>query len=548
MPDESKDNLLARLAGHGDAADGSDPWAAIAVTEPEMDLPGAPITPDESDAAALADGDPLLDHQVDAKLDELLSRINQLRGGEPGTSANGAAKPAEPESDAFMPIEPETWDEAKVTEGEIESFILKYLLSRGNATGVEASDQVKLPFKLVEDLLRQLKNDQLVFYRGTSTMNDYQYQLTDMGRERARRYADHCTYFGSAPVALTDYIASVKAQSLTRQHPTTDDLHRAFADLLLNTRMLDRLGPAINSGRGSVSVRRARQRQDQHRRAGDQGLRPVHLDSPRDRRRRRDHPPVRPQQSRGGAAGSLRRHCRTTDRIDHRWVRIRRPTIVVGGELTMSALEVTLQHVDRHQRGAAAAEEQLRHAGDRRLRPPADEHRRTAESLDRAAGKALRLPEPAQRQEDRGAVRPVDHLLDEPGAARTWSTTPSCGAFPTRSTSSDPTEEEFRELFRLMAPKLGFECSDEAVDYLIGTHYRPVNRPFRCCQPRDLLLQIRNFCFYQNQPPEMTHGELRFRGGELLRGDVRQDVGWVEQAERPIRSSSSLSGGMGALV
>ena len=40
-------------------------------------------------------------------------------------------------------------------------------------------------------------------------MNDFQYQLTDLGRERARRYCDHCTYFGAAPVSLKDYVASV---------------------------------------------------------------------------------------------------------------------------------------------------------------------------------------------------------------------------------------------------------------------------------------------------------------------------------------------------
>ena len=81
-------------------------------------------------------------------------------------------------------------------------------------------------------------------------MNDFQYQLSELGRERARRYAQHCSYFGSAPVALKDYIASVNAQSLTKQHPTAESLHLAFADLLLNKKMLDRLGPAINSGRG----------------------------------------------------------------------------------------------------------------------------------------------------------------------------------------------------------------------------------------------------------------------------------------------------------
>src|SRR4029079_17741839 len=51
----------------------------------------------------------------------------------------------------------------------------------------------------------------------------------------------------------------------------------------------------------------------------------------------------------------------------------------------------------------------------------------------------------------------------------------------------DPTEGEFRDLFKMMAPKLGFEYNDAAIDYLIQTHYKAVGRSMRCCQPRDLL-------------------------------------------------------------
>ena len=81
-------------------------------------------------------------------------------------------------------------------------------------------------------------------------MNDYVYQLTEIGHQRARSLADRCTYFGAAPVVLKDYIASVAAQSLTTQHPKAADLESAFADLLISKTMLRRLGPAVNSGRG----------------------------------------------------------------------------------------------------------------------------------------------------------------------------------------------------------------------------------------------------------------------------------------------------------
>ena len=64
----------------------------------------------------------------------------------------------------------------------------------------------------------------------------------------------------------------------------------------------------------------------------------------------------------------------------------------------------------------------------------------------------------------------------------------------------DPTEEEFRNLFEFMAAKLGFAYRRELIDCLIEKHYKAVGRPFRFCHPRDLLLQIRNYCTYHKQP------------------------------------------------
>jgi hypothetical protein len=74
----------------------------------------------------------------------------------------------------------------------------------------------------------------------------------------------------------------------------------------------------------------------------------------------------------------------------------------------------------------------------------------------------------------------------------------------------DPTEEEFRHLFELMCPKLGFEYRGEVVDHLIEKHYKAVSRRFRCCQPRDLLMQVKNFCLYQKQPLELTDAYFDF--------------------------------------
>jgi predicted ATPase with chaperone activity len=68
----------------------------------------------------------------------------------------------------------------------------------------------------------------------------------------------------------------------------------------------------------------------------------------------------------------------------------------------------------------------------------------------------------------------------------------------------DPSREHFTKLFEIMAPKLGLIIEPGAVDYLIETHYIPRERPFRNCQPRNLLAQVRNYCIYKKQPKRVT--------------------------------------------
>ena len=56
---------------------------------------------------------------------------------------------------------------------------------------------------------------------------------------------------------------------------------------------------------------------------------------------------------------------------------------------------------------------------------------------------------------------------------------------------------------------MGFEVRRECIDHLIEKHYRN-KRPFRCCQPRDLLLQVRNLCLYRNLTMELTNEYFDF--------------------------------------
>jgi len=514
MSDPSKQDLLAQLAagqGSGDAST----WNTLDATAPE-------------------------DHEEggDQQLDDLLNRINAMteqeasvagddrplgaggsrpRASSPnnsGTSAGGshggkvqgaepAASLAEQQSgNVFFPPEPTSLQKAGLSESEVEALILKYLIARGDASGRDIADQVKLPFVLVDELLRRMKNEQLVGHRGAAAMNDYQYQLSDLGQERGRRYAQHCTYFGSAPVSLDDYIAGVEAQSLTKQHPTSEDLHHAFEDLLLNKSMLDRLGPAINSGRGlflfgppgngktSIAERVTSAFGELTwipRAIGIDGE-IIRLYDPV------NHEEV-PVESDGGLLDQRK--------LDRRWVRIRRPTIIAGGELTMQQLEVTINMST----GTSEAPLQLKsNCGTLviddfgRQRMQIDELlnrwivplEKRYDFLNLPNGKKIRVPF------DQLVIFSTNleprELVDEAFLRR----------IPYKIEAIDPTEQEFRDLLKLMAEKMDVAHDEAAVDYLIETHYRQVNRPLRFCQPRDLLLQIRNYCRYYGDRPQMT--------------------------------------------
>ncbi|MGQ0634337.1 MAG: AAA family ATPase [Planctomycetaceae bacterium] len=453
---------------------------------------GAADQPDDTaaQAAAVATAAPE-DVQSGGQLDQLFERVNLLLG-----------QGQEPGEEQFIPREPQTLAETNLTVEDVEKLVLKYLLARGSAIGRRIAQQVCLPFGLIDPLLKSLKQEQLIVFKGAATMGDYEYTLTELGRERARRYTEECTYFGAAPVCLKDYLEAMARQSIAKQHATEPELRQAFAELIVNERMLSRLGPAINSGRGmflfgapgngktsiaervtncfgsTIWVPRALGIEGDIIRIFDPAVHEL-IDEPT-------------------SDGIF-----NLSGIDSRWVHIRRPTIVVGGELTMAELEVKQNSVTK----ICEAPLQLKsNCGTLviddfgRQRMPVDELlnrwivplEKRYDFLNLPSGKKIQVPFD-QIIIFATNLEPKD-LVD--------------GAFlrriPYKIHVPDPTEEEFHKLFEVMSPALGFQYDKSAVDYLISKHYKPIKRPYRCCQPRDLLLQVRNYCMYHCLPKVMT--------------------------------------------
>jgi hypothetical protein len=450
----------------------------------------------------------------DAALGALVDRIRSLTAktstasNAPSQSAATAAAP--PSSDGvrvrpngFIPQEPASFRAAGLNDSVVESLALKYLLARGDSTGREVADQLKLPFILMDEMLRGLKNDQLLGYRSGAPMNDFVYQLTDLGRERARRYWNHCTYFGAAPIALEEYVPSVKAQSLSTQQTTSEMLGHALCDLSISQRMLDRLGPAVNSGRGlflfGASGNGKTSIAERITRAFGQEIwipRAIGIDG---EIMRVFDPMVHEELPLDACDGLYDKR-----KIDRRWVRIRRPTLIVGGELTMSNLEVTMNGST----GTSEAPLQLKSNcgtlviddfGRQRMRIEELLNRwivpleRRYDFLNMPNGKKIEVPFD-QLIIFSTNLEPRD-LVDEAFLRR----------IPYKIEILDPSLDDFRRLFGVLAQKMGFPDRPEAIEHLIQKHYVPTDRPFRFCHPRDILSQIRNYCSYKNCPLDITN-------------------------------------------
>lgn len=484
------------------ADDASKPAAAGAATA-VLDAPVTEVAPAEaattkSDAAAgAATPDPV---QANAQLNELFERVNSLLGGTPGH---------EHEEGPFRPKEPDSIPGTGLTIEEVEKLILKFLLARGSGAGRKLAQQVCLPFGIIDPLLKNLKTEQLVVFKGSATMGDYEYALTELGRERARRYVEECTYFGAAPVCLKDYLESMARQSIAKQSCTVDDLKEAFSDLIISDTMLARLGPAINSGRGmflfgepgngktSIAERVTNC-------FGSTIWIPRALGIDGDIIRLFDpavHELIEEGQSSEGIFN--------LSGVDARWVHIHRPTVVVGGELTMAELEVKQNTTTK----ICEAPLQLKsNCGTlviddfgRQRMPVAELLNRWIVPLEKRYD-FLNLPSGKKIQV------PFDQII-------IFSTNLEPrdlvdGAFlrriPYKIQVPDPTPEQFHKLCEILAPKMGFQYNKEAVDYLIEKHYKPINRPMRACQPRDLLLQVRNYCVFHCQPKMMTPDAFDF--------------------------------------
>ncbi len=448
----------------------------------------------------------------DAYLDALLERLHGDQTPPPiamlsqnnAASLDRATRPpadgavAVPSEGPFLPLAPRDWATLKLIPAVADDLLLRALLNRGCVTGHELAEQIAIPFGLISGRLQQLKQHRLVVLRDSAKLGDYLYQLTENGLEAALRSNKQCSHDGAAPVPLEDYVASVHAQSIRRFPPSVEAVTSIFSDLVLAPEVVDQIGQAIcagqgfflygESGNGKTSIA--------ERVAGALGSsiwipRCITVDGTIIRLFDPCNHIEHPLQQNDGICEE--------QQIDRRWVRIRRPTILVGGELTMERLEIRPSAAQ----GVHEAPLQMKSNGGTLVIDDFGRQRMGMEEL------LNRWIVPLDRQYDffslpsgRTIQVPFDQLLvfssNYPPAR--LADDAFLRRLPYKIKTQDPTEAQFQELFRREAAAHGLTYDQATVDQLIETHYRSAGRPLRCCHPRDLLKQVRHYCEFRRLP------------------------------------------------
>ncbi len=404
--------------------------------------------------------------------------------------------------ETYRPFEPTTLAETGLPISLIESLLLKRLAVCGISSGRQLANDICIPFSLLEETYQHLRSHQLIVHKGSAPLNDYMYSLTDQGRDRAEFAMKTCAYVGPAPIPLIDYVLSAEAQTIRAESPKRRQLQQAFKDISINESLFESLGPAINSGAGlflygepgngkSTIAQRITQC------FGHEIWIPYAIYEDGQIIKLYDaayhH---RPQDD--------SEDLMNPNETDRRWLRVKRPTVVVGGELSMDSLEI------RHDPISNVSEASLQMKsncgclliddfGRQRVEPTELLNRwivpleSRVDFLTLSTGKKIQIPFELLIIFSTN-LEPAD-LVDDAFMRR----------IPYKIEISDPCHQEFHYLFRLYCEKMECEYRPEVVNYLIQTHFVLTGRRMRRCHPRDLLSQIRNFCMYNELPMEIRN-------------------------------------------
>ncbi len=414
---------------------------------------------------------------------------------------------------------PQTLEESGLSLMQLCNLVLKQLYLQGSALGIEISRSAHLPFSIIDDALIFLKDDKCIEVSSGNLIgrSSYRFNLTELGRIRARESFEQCRYIGPAPVPLEDYVQQCRLQTVTGIECTPENLERAFSDFIIREGLLNELGPAVCSGRsifiygppgngktliakglgqflnrqgGEIYVPYALQMENSiitlfdptiHQTTDDHEFLELNNLDPQNKNRIQDMDEwVKPDR-------------------DLRWRRIRRPVVITGGELNLEMLDLRYNKtsnfytaplhikanggvflIDDFGRQLVSPKDLL----NRWIMPLEDRN----DFLTLATGKKFAVP--FEQLIIFSTKLETKDLVDEALLRRIRH----------KIQITSPSRDVFTEISQLCCRQRNIEFDPVFVNYLYDNCYSQGKSP-RSSDPRDLLEIIQSICRFKGQEP-----------------------------------------------
>ena len=380
---------------------------------------------------------------------------------------------------------PRKWEDLAELQSVTANLAIKFAATVPHFHTEWMVQQTRLPHSVVEDMLWKLKNDKVVEILGKAGAFSYRYAISNLGLELSRRLMDICGYLGPAPVSLKQYFQVVESQFSDQQRVSVSDVKAATESLVvpesvhevaalaaLSQRSLFIFGP---SGNGKSTLGRMIHNVIK----GDCWI--PHSIAIDEQVIRVFDPEVHDQVQQ-----------ETNVQFDDRWVRIKRPLIVSGGEMTAEQLDLVYHPDQRYYEAPPHLKANcgtffIDDLGRQRVRPdellnrwimPLERH---IDYLSLASGTKIKIP---FRMLLIVATNLTTSDVADPAFLRRMGY---------RIHLDAPPEADMRRIIRIYGRQLGFEI-DEALENLILERYRAEKRRWRASEPRDLLLRCRDVC------------------------------------------------------
>lgn len=448
-------------------------------------------------------GQKLLKEKVvtEEQLEKAVER-QRLQGGRIGHNLVALGFITPEELDTFFkkyPGAPKTVADTGLDLSFIADLIMKHILFMGDFRLPDITERIKLPISIVDTAVEVLRWGKFVEVKGATEYAKvtYNFNITGQGKNRASELLDICRYVGPAPVPLDEYTRIVELQTIKNIVVSEESVKRAFSHIIISERLLKRLGPAVSSGKaifiygppgnGKTTIAETMGRVlpgtvyiPYSIIVGGQIISmfdPV------------NHIPAKPEKG--------------MDDLDHRWLLIRRPAIMTGGELTLKTLDLDFNTISKFYEASLQLKANnglfiVDDFGRQQIEPQNLINRwivpleRRTDFMTLHTGMKFDIPFD-QLVIFSTNIEPKE-LVDEAFLRR----------IRYKIKIDHPTEEEYEAIFKKVCESNGIAFKSDVFDYLMKNYYKKLDVRLNACHPRDIMDHIIDDAHYYNHTPQLS--------------------------------------------